>query len=397
MKARKLLTLSTMVIASIFHISAQVQTKTAESNPELSHWSFAFKTGLDYFRVAPVGDTYIGNGGWILPGLVLEYTKNPYFGMGLDLSYLTYNRSTAKGHTLDLTAFASANLSNLLIPERTGFWSKVSFYGILGAGAGRYYYDLYDGSNTGHSFSPVITTALLAELKLSDKWGLGFEGQYRSYIREDLGGAALSQLSSDAFTATVSLRYKFGSKQHARNVSVQDYYPMPAPVIIEKPVENATADKADLERLKTVEEQNAALKSQLDKLEKDLNELKSKNDNSPSTTSTTFQNIEFESESEILTESSYKTLDMIAEVLKKSGNNLKLNIAGHTDNSGSRAFNQTLSEKRAEVVKQYLLSKGAPNTNITTTGYGELQPIATNDTDEGKAKNRRVDFSFSKE
>jgi OmpA-OmpF porin, OOP family len=67
---------------------------------------------------------------------------------------------------------------------------------------------------------------------------------------------------------------------------------------------------------------------------------------------------------------------------------------GHTDSRGTDAYNQKLSERRATTVKNYMVSKGVPAAKITTLGKGETQPVATNKTDAGRAKNRRVDIEF---
>ena len=69
-----------------------------------------------------------------------------------------------------------------------------------------------------------------------------------------------------------------------------------------------------------------------------------------------------------------------------------IEIAGHTDADGEDAFNQALSEKRAQAVMDYLVKAGLPAGRFTATGYGSTQPVASNDTDEGKAQNRRIDF-----
>jgi len=67
---------------------------------------------------------------------------------------------------------------------------------------------------------------------------------------------------------------------------------------------------------------------------------------------------------------------------------------GHTDSIGTDAYNQKLSERRATTVKEYMVSQGIPAAKITTLGKGETQPVATNKTSEGRAKNRRVDIEF---
>ena len=69
-----------------------------------------------------------------------------------------------------------------------------------------------------------------------------------------------------------------------------------------------------------------------------------------------------------------------------------IEVAGHTDTDGEDEFNQALSEKRAQAVTDYLVKAGLPADRFTAVGYGSTQPVASNDTDEGKAQNRRIDF-----
>lgn len=67
-------------------------------------------------------------------------------------------------------------------------------------------------------------------------------------------------------------------------------------------------------------------------------------------------------------------------------------VAGHTDSVGAEQYNQALSERRANAVRDYLISQGIRASRMTARGYGELQPVATNDTDEGRQMNRRVEL-----
>jgi OOP family OmpA-OmpF porin len=69
-----------------------------------------------------------------------------------------------------------------------------------------------------------------------------------------------------------------------------------------------------------------------------------------------------------------------------------IEIAGHTDADGEDGFNQALSEKRAQAVTDFLVKAGLPAERFTAMGYGSTQPVASNDTEEGKAQNRRIDF-----
>ena len=87
---------------------------------------------------------------------------------------------------------------------------------------------------------------------------------------------------------------------------------------------------------------------------------------------------------------------VLDQVAQQAGSvNLETVIAtGHTDSIGTEAYNQKLSERRANTVKQYLISKGVPADRIYAEGKGELQPVASNKTREGRAKNRRVEIEI---
>ena len=84
-------------------------------------------------------------------------------------------------------------------------------------------------------------------------------------------------------------------------------------------------------------------------------------------------------------------LDLISPIIKKYANSNFL-IEGHTDTSGPKAFNQVLSERRAESVKSYLVSSGIAETRLSTVGYGEERPAQSNKTRKGRIANRRVEF-----
>ena len=105
------------------------------------------------------------------------------------------------------------------------------------------------------------------------------------------------------------------------------------------------------------------------------------------------QNILFVTGKYTLQSSSNKGLDEVAKLLNESPD-LKITIAGHTDNVGDEARNQTLSENRANTVKQYFIKKGINESRITANGFGEGQPIADNKTAAGRTKNRRVELTI---
>ncbi|HAI81892.1 MAG TPA: hypothetical protein DCL65_12835, partial [Chryseobacterium sp.] len=99
--------------------------------------------------------------------------------------------------------------------------------------------------------------------------------------------------------------------------------------------------------------------------------------------------VNFGFDSSDLTPAAKANLDKLAQVLKNNMDT-NINIYGHTDSKGTDAYNLSLSERRAAAVKNYLVSQGVSASRMFTMGVGEKEPVASNDTDAGRAENRRV-------
>ncbi len=108
------------------------------------------------------------------------------------------------------------------------------------------------------------------------------------------------------------------------------------------------------------------------------------------------QHIYFDVGKATLRSESFKSLDNLAELLKVK-DEMVIEIAGHTDNTGDKNANLRLSQARAEAVRDYLIKKGIAPSRIIARGYGDTQPVATNDTEEGRQMNRRVEIRIIKE
>lgn len=112
----------------------------------------------------------------------------------------------------------------------------------------------------------------------------------------------------------------------------------------------------------------------------------------PLPVSITLNGVNFDFDKCTLRNDALAILDEAVRVL--NGNDIRVEIAGHTDWIGSDAYNQTLSECRAKVVDRYLADHGVAGAKISAVnGYGESRPIDTNDTDEGRARNRRTELN----
>jgi len=392
-----------------------IKTPTVCEFTPVSHWSFGIKGGTNYFRVAP-GALTRGDEFHLIFGGNLEYSINPLVGLGVEYMYNPYGHDyqlnatqTGKleGRTHDVLMYASINLMNLLVPNRTAFWSKMNIYGDAGVGVGFYQFKLSDASGNvivdsrdlgdGVPETPMAKLGLNLEYNISRSIALGGEVQYRYYDRANLGGYTMSKGNSDALTATIGLKFKLGAtgnKQHARNISMCEYYPKPAPVIIEKIVKDNTIETNN--RLNALEAKNDSLNAKIKKMNDDLDSLSTNGNNEQGVVKSSFQNIEFEFGSEKLNRDSYPTLNEIAVTLKDNSAKVRLSVAGYTDYVGTDEYNQALSVRRANSVRAYLLTQHVAASSVTIIGYGEKDPIATNNTSEGRQKNRRVEFQITK-
>ncbi len=113
-------------------------------------------------------------------------------------------------------------------------------------------------------------------------------------------------------------------------------------------------------------------------------------------TTVNLKNILFEQGKTKLLPESYPELDLVAEFLKANPK-VEIRLAGHTDNRGSPHLNHQLSQQRVDVVRRYLVGKGVNHKRITGKGYGGTKPIASNDSDETRVLNRRVEFTIVKD
>lgn len=104
--------------------------------------------------------------------------------------------------------------------------------------------------------------------------------------------------------------------------------------------------------------------------------------------------IYFRHDSAELKDESIAVLNATAQTLKANPG-VSVEIAGHTDSQGDAGYNQNLSDRRANAVRDYLISQGVNGSRLTAAGYGEKQPVADNNSADGRAKNRRVELRIN--
>ncbi|MEO0813106.1 MAG: OmpA family protein [Myxococcota bacterium] len=103
------------------------------------------------------------------------------------------------------------------------------------------------------------------------------------------------------------------------------------------------------------------------------------------------KHVKFSTGEAVILEESFELLDSVATILKVNQDIAEVSVEGHTDTTGDAAFNQDLSQRRAQSVVEYLKSKGVEK-QLDAKGFGKDQPLCSEDTDECHSKNRRVEF-----
>jgi len=239
----------------------------------LTHWSLGAKGGISDFLIPPNAVKESDRLKQMIGG-VLEYTINPILGLGLEYDYNNYSRpytyggfnGELKGLTHDLILYGSVNLSNALVPIRTGFWRTLNIYGDIGAGVAFYQYAL-DNQAIISKKAMMGKLGLNAEITLNKLFNLSLAGQRNQYDSRNMS-AATATGNCDAWIFTVGLRYKIGcsSKKHVRNISLYEYSAEPSPIVITRTYMKGDTEEL-LNRVKVAEKENAATKLELKKLE----------------------------------------------------------------------------------------------------------------------------------
>lgn len=393
----------------------EVAADSAASSKGLNHWSLEVHGGINVIDNSNSNDRSWGPKSDINPqfGAQVEYTFNPLWGLGLDYTWVRNNQSVYDDYVHEASIFASVNLSNLLAKYRSAGWQKFNAYANGGVGAGYYYYEDQDcctdkNGIKGGATSVLGWLGLNLEYNVSKYFAVGIDGQLRTATTANwhpgCDGGRFDAL------ANIGLRYKFGGERNVRNVALVDYEPKVEVPDITPLLDEQKRQAAEMtSRLEDqINNQNAQisklqneLKATQDSLKKHIQDSKPAVRYTPTKEEdeiikTAFAQLEFESNKAVIKQSSYSSLDGLATLLK-SHSEWTVNLKGYTDNSGNAAKNLQLSKDRAAAVKAYLVNKGVNASKIQSFGYGSANPVASNSTLAGRAKNRRVEIElFSK-
>jgi OOP family OmpA-OmpF porin len=263
--------------------------------------------------------------------------------------------------------FHAASLDVLRVFGRD---SAVSPYVTVGVGVLRS--DLDPGSHDDH-FMAQAGVGLLARLWRNDSGTrtLGLRPELKA--RWDDAG----RFHFTDYLATLGLQFSFGPQRvEAQPTPAQSPAPEPVPAPVPPPVQPADGD-------------SDGVADSRDRCPDTPRGVAVDADGCEQKGSITLEGVSFELNSADLTAESRPVLERTAADLKKYPR-LRVEVQGHTDSSGSDQYNLTLSQRRAQAVREFLITQGVASEQLEARGYGEAQPIASNATAEGRARNRRV-------
>lgn len=390
---------------------AQEDSTAVEASNGLNHWSLQVHGGVNVLSHCTSNDRSWGPNSDYNPqvGAQVEYTVNPLWGIGLDYTWVRNNQATYDNYAHDLALFASVNLSNILAKYRSAGWQKFSTYANAGLGIAYSEWDNATGiedTKCGDITSPFVMGALSFEYNINKYLAVSLNGEARAFTSSNFHPADLGE-GKFQFLANVGLRYKFGGDNNVRNIALVDYEPK-----VEVPDMTPLLDEQKRQcqemtsRLEDqIVNQNKAIKGLQDELKATQDSLNSHikatkpavrytpTKEEDEIIKTAFAQLEFETYSAVIKQSSYSSLDGLANLLKSHAD-WSVILKGYTDNSGNAAKNLQLSKDRAASVKAYLVNKGVAASRLQSFGYGSANPLASNSTLAGRAKNRRVEIEL---
>jgi outer membrane protein W/outer membrane protein OmpA-like peptidoglycan-associated protein len=328
------------------------------------------------------------------PDIDFEYALRPNIGVELLLTipqkHSVIARQTVLGNNVNLGTVTH------LPPTLTGkyYFLTDNFRPYVGAGVNFTWFTssklAVPTVGTLKTDSASVGGALQAgfDYSLNDNWSLSFDAK-RVWINTDvkLNGTKLTTVDVNPWILGVGIGYRFNRPAPAplpQKVAVAPPPPPPPAAVAPPPPPPPPPPPRDSDRDGVVDTA----------------------DNCPNTPAgvkvdargceivITLKGVNFETSSAKLTPDSVAILDQAVAVLKQRAGS-QVEVQGHTDSRGKDALNLTLSQKRAESVRAYLVKGGIDAARLTAKGYGETAPVASNDSDEGRAQNRRVDLKFA--
>ncbi len=356
---------------------------TGTSYPQLAKTSWGLGIGFTYPRFTavtpPSHSAYNNYGGYI--SLQRNFSEHVAFRLSANYNHL---ESKYDGNSVEIKQKLGAFTGDLDLMYYLLPCEVISPY-LLG-GFGGMIYNIknapqsgYNGNSTAYQFNMGVG----GELKVSSSLNIKAEFTYNLGSTNDLDGRdnvvlkGLFNTTADAYARlSVGIVYLFSKGEPSH---LCDLYEGVTKTIIEKP------EKIDYSKIEEM------IKKEIPKEQPQVVSVPAP----PPKQHWVLIGVNFNLNSAKLKTESYPVLLYAIEILKNNPD-MKVQVSGYTDNTGSEKYNLKLSQRRAETVMNYLVDHGISQDRLTAKGFGEADPIATNKTSDGRGANRRIEFKILK-
>lgn len=257
--------------------------------------------------------------------------------------------------------------------EELRFYGKVGFFDFDDELA-------LDGFVTSRGSESGLTAGAGAMIEISERFGLRAD---LDWFDAEVG---------DLWSANLGIEYFFGGSKAGATAASSE--PPPPPAMEEPPVAEVAAAETAAVAAVPADSDGDGVNDGADQCA-DTPAGAAVDARGCEQKSVVLEGVNFESNSDQLTSESTGALDTAAEAIKARAGGYNVEVRGHTDSAGPDEYNLDLSQRRANTVMDYLIGQGVEASRITATGYGETQPVADNETAEGRAQNRRVALEFT--
>ncbi len=376
---KRLLTLVALVSFLTLNITQ------AQSNLYKDSWGFNF--GINYPRAMSQNTGISGNISFgLYAGLTNQLSEHSAWRGTLNFNSLEFK---AKNTATDPWTKTRTNILGVDFEYLYNFvpCETLSPYSIIGLGVA--YGMLDDGANTVDDYflDYQFNIGMGFAYSLDDDWKINSEFVYNTLPLTWIdgtygtnGGGLLGGLDESYMTFKLGLTYTYEKGEKSRLCELY---------------EGVKNDLVDYERIENIVKKNTAnVGINKDQVKEALAEVMDAHhkEMAPVAEKTVYlSGVNFEFNSSQLTAESYPVLFFAARTLIEK-HEMNVVVKGYTDDIGSAKYNKELSQKRADVVKNYLVARGVASTRITAEGCGEEKPIADNKTADGRALNRRIEF-----
>jgi len=270
--------------------------------------------------------------------------------------------------------------------------SEFTPYVLAGGGGVR------NATASGNTYTPYLNAGVGFTTAVLGFDNLRFRGEFRTVYDDYLQGKVDYRLGA-------GLEFALGGSKEPEIVTRE----VPVEKIVEVPVEKVVIREVPVERIVIKEVAPAVVETKPVSVDDDGDGVINDRDRCPNTLkgarvdgngcvveqTLTIRDITFEFNSARLTANAQRLMENVVAFLRSDAA-IRISISGHTDNRGTDAYNLKLSRDRANEVRDYLIGYGIDAARLDAAGYGESRPVGSNDTDEGRELNRRVEFRIQK-